>query len=194
MLNDATYRSSGGTATLVLIACLGTNVAVASDQTRHALATGTGVVPGLEVARSTGATATVTRSIQDLLGTTSRGALGANGIQRLEDFTRFDAGWDTPGSQPLDIKSVVSFAKFFDETSLHPTGMSVFMSSSGNVVANWLEAFGQMIELEFSPDGIHYFIESASDEGVHPNDDVGRSRLYNLLVDGGFVSSRNVQR
>ena len=39
------------------------------------------------------------------------------------------------------------------------------MSSRGNVVVNWLDHQGQLLELEFHPNGIDYFVERTGEEG-----------------------------
>jgi hypothetical protein len=192
MLNFINSNSSSGTA-LVVLACMGSTLAAANElRIGHSFFGGHELSPRFPgaIARQTGALATVTQSVQNLLGATAREALGKNGIERLEQFARLDAGWDTPTSKPLNIASVISCARFFEETGLCPVGLSVFMSSGGNVVINWLDNSGQLVELEFDSGHIHYFLESESDEGSLPNNDLGLSQLLKILVTGDVLPTR----
>jgi hypothetical protein len=190
MLNSTKASSTGG-ATLVLLACLSSSVTSGSESVWSVSDPAFSPLPLLDPFQSvaTGAAATITRSIHDVLGTSARNALGAHGVERLNQFAKFEAGWDAPNSKPLDIRSVISFARFFEETSIRPIGVSVFMSSSGNIVINWLDKAGGLIELEFDEQGIHYFNESASDEYMLPDTDVGRTQLLKLLFDSHSISS-----
>ena len=58
------------------------------------------------------------------------------------------------------------FSQFFADTALHPKQMGVFMSAEGNVVVNWLDRENQLVELEFDPEGVNYFIEDGEKEGT----------------------------
>ena len=116
-----------------------------------------------------------------LISAPAKEAIGANGLKRLETFFRLQAGWDGTASKPIDLNSVAVFSRFFAETRLNPERLGVFMSARGNVVVNWPEQDGQLVELEFHSDGVDYFIESASDEGTVPIGDVGFSKLFQLV-------------
>lgn len=193
LTDDIRTRSTIG-ATSVLLACIGTSVAIASQPVSDSEFSPLSVMVRTGGVDSTiGAANVFIRSLEDLLGSASKEALGAHGVQRLCDFTLCQAGWDGPNSKPLDLTSVIAFSRFVDETNLRPKGLAVFMSALGNVVVNWLEASGDMVELEFSEEGIHYFIESTSNEGVMPHGDVGTSKLYNLLVEGRHLPPEDVR-
>jgi len=116
-----------------------------------------------------------------LISGPAKDAIGTNGLKRLETFFRLQAGWDGTASKPIDLNSVAVFSRFFAETRLNPKRLGVFMSARGNVVVNWPEQDGQLVELEFHSGGVDYFIESVGDEGTVANDDVGFSRLFQLV-------------
>lgn len=116
-----------------------------------------------------------------LISGPAKDVIGPNGLKRLKSFFRLQAGWDGTVSKPIDLNSVAVFSRFFAETRLNPERLGVFMSARGNVVVNWLEQDGQLIELEFHSDGVDYFIESAGDEGTVANGDVGFSKLFQLV-------------
>lgn len=119
--------------------------------------------------------------VTTLISGPAKDAIGTNGLKRLETFFRLQAGWDGTASKPIDLNSVAVFSRFFAETRLNPKRLGVFMSARGNVVVNWPEQDGQLVELEFHSGGVDYFIESVGDEGTVANDDVGFSRLFQLV-------------
>ncbi|KAB0575358.1 hypothetical protein F7Q92_18610 [Ideonella dechloratans] len=116
-----------------------------------------------------------------LISPPAKDAIGANGLRRLEAFFHLQAGWDGTASKPIDLNSVVVFSRFFEETRLNPKRLGVFMSARGNVVVNWPEQDGQLVELEFHSSGVDYFIESSGDEGTVANSDIGFSKLFQLI-------------
>ena len=56
------------------------------------------------------------------------------------------------------------------------------MSAQGNVVVNWPDQDGQLVELEFLPSGIDYFIERSGEEGTVPKGDIGFTKLLNRVA------------
>lgn len=90
--------------------------------------------------------------------------VGVGGVRRLADFARYGDGWNGVGSYGLQKESLENFERFFGSPDFAPDDVAVFMSSSGNVVANWLKE-GGLIELEFAKADLHYFIEKNDLEG-----------------------------
>ena len=121
--------------------------------------------------------------VSTLISEGAKAAIGNAGLKRLENFFNLQAGWDGGESQPINLKSVEVFSNFFAETGLRPEGLGLFMSAQGNVVANWLGRDGQLVELEFLPSGIEYFIERSGEEGVVPKGDIGFTKLLNRVLE-----------
>lgn len=92
-------------------------------------------------------------------------ALGDDGIERLERFSRLRANWDGQGAHTLNDDSVAALSQFFRDAGLRPDAMAVFMSRQGNVAVNWLDDEA-LVELEFAADGVHYFFERTGAEDV----------------------------
>ncbi|HVK54061.1 MAG TPA: hypothetical protein VM532_03435 [Burkholderiales bacterium] len=120
--------------------------------------------------------------VSTLISDAAKAAIGTTGLKRLENFFRLQAGWDGKGSKPIELKSVEVFSSFFAETGLRPNQLGVFMSAQGNVVVNWLDQEGQLVELEFLPSGVEYFIAKSGEEGTTMGD-IGFSKLLNRLAE-----------
>ncbi|TAL73661.1 MAG: hypothetical protein EPN79_01430 [Burkholderiaceae bacterium] len=116
-----------------------------------------------------------------LISEPAKDAIGLHGLKRLKNFFRLQAGWDGAVSKPIDLSSIGVFSRFFAETHLCPERLGVFMSGRGNVVVNWLDQDGHLVELEFHSAGVDYFIEGTGDEGMVSVDDVGFSKLFKLV-------------
>jgi hypothetical protein len=118
-----------------------------------------------------------------LISNAAKVAIGNAGFKRLENFFLLSAGWDGSASKPIDLSSVVVFSRFFSETGLRPNRLGIFMSAQGNVVVNWLDQDERLVELEFLPTGIEYFIERSGEEGTVPNGDIGFTKLFNRVAE-----------
>ena len=117
-----------------------------------------------------------------LISDAAKAAIGDAGLKRLENFFRLSAGWDGRASKPIDLNSVAVFSRFFSETGLRPDDLGIFMSAQGNVVVNWPDQDSRLVELEFLPSGIDYFIERSGEEGNVPKGDIGFTRLLNRVA------------
>ena len=117
-----------------------------------------------------------------LISDAAKAAIGSEGYKRLENFFRLSGGWDGSASKPIDLNSVGVFSKFFAETAICPNQLGVFMSSQGNVVVNWQDQDNQLVELEFLPSGIEYFIERSGEEGTVPAGDIGFTKLLHRVA------------
>ena len=125
--------------------------------------------------------------VSTLISDAANAAVGTAGLKRLGNFFRLQAGWDGRASKPIDLNSVAVFSSFFAETGLRPDQLGVFMSAQGNVVVNWPDQAGQLIELEFHSSGVDYFIERSGEEGTVKSSDFGFSKLLNRVA--GFVEA-----
>jgi hypothetical protein len=118
-----------------------------------------------------------------LLSDAAASSIGAGGLKRLKDFLQLEAGWDGRGSKAMDLKSVAVFSRFFSESGLIPQHIGIFMSAQGNVVVNWPDQSNQLIELEFHPSSVDYFIERNGLEGTVAVGDIGFTKLSNLVAE-----------
>lgn len=119
--------------------------------------------------------------LHDKISPSAKAALGELGVQRLESFMQLRAGWDGPDSRAIRLESIEVFSQFFADTALHPKQMGVFMSAEGNIVVNWLDQGGQLVELEFDPKGINYFIEDGGKEDTVFAGDLGFSGVSHFF-------------
>ena len=117
-----------------------------------------------------------------LIGEDARFVIGAAGLKRLQSFLRLQNGWDGKSSKPINLKSVEVFSSFFADSGLRPKELGIFMSAQGNVVVNWPDHDDRLVELEFLPNGVEYFMESSGEEGTVPKGDIGFSKLMIRLA------------
>lgn len=117
-----------------------------------------------------------------LIGEEARSVIGAAGLKRLQSFLRLQSGWDGKSSKPINLKSVEVFSSFFADSGLRPKKLGIFMSAQGNVVVNWPDQDDWLVELEFLPNGVDYFMESSGEEGTVPKGDIGFSKLMLRLA------------
>lgn len=117
-----------------------------------------------------------------LIGEDARSVIGAAGLKRLQSFLRLQNGWDGKSSKPINLKSVEVFSSFFADSGLRPKELGIFMSAQGNVVVNWPDHDDRLVELEFLPNGVEYFMESSGEEGTVPKGDIGFSKLMIRLA------------
>lgn len=190
-IDSSEYRMSGftgtvgGTVVIAMAHLLGIPNAHAVEEPRH--------VPfGLTVVdcatfdtqqSSTVRVGLLQEGISTLIHDAAKAAIGDTGSKRLENFFRLQAGWDGDASKPINLNSVEVFSNFFAETGLHPDRLGIFMSAQGNVVVNWPDQDGQLVELEFLPSGIEYFIERSGEEGAVAKGDIGFTKLLYRLAD-----------
>lgn len=118
-----------------------------------------------------------TSEVLSELGKSVYDLIGVHGVARLRQFARLHDGWDEGGGLAMSAESLRAFHIFFSQGTFKPLKMGVFMSSDGNVIANWLvEEF--VVELEFQKDGIFYYNEKSSDEHLVPNFRTGELRDF----------------
>lgn len=91
--------------------------------------------------------------------------LGKNGLERFESFKNYSKGWDSGYGLPLSHKSIAVMEYFISQFSNFHGEPSLFLTPNGNLQLGWENTHGQIIELEFYPDKIEYYIESLDKEG-----------------------------
>jgi hypothetical protein len=102
----------------------------------------------------------------DDLSDKSKNILGENGVSRFYDFLLYDEGWDFGRGEPLSKYSIAIldiFLNLFED--LRKREPSLFLTRSGNLQLSWEDDLEQIIEVEFFPNKIEYYIESNDEEG-----------------------------
>ena len=96
----------------------------------------------------------------------TKSIIGEHNVERFNDFSKYNSGWDGKDAEPLKRGSVSTFNRFFAiiNPSLCPE-LSIFLSSSGNLEAMWDNPIGGDIELGFLPNSIEYYFSSPNIEG-----------------------------
>lgn len=90
--------------------------------------------------------------------------LGKNGLERFETFKKYSKGWDSGCGLPLSHRSVAVMEYFINQFSDFHSEPSLFLTPSGNLQLGWENAHGQIVEIEFYPDKIEYYIEALDTE------------------------------
>ncbi|HUE82312.1 MAG TPA: hypothetical protein VMM84_09365 [Pyrinomonadaceae bacterium] len=95
--------------------------------------------------------------------------LGENGERRFQEFAEYETGWNMGQGKALSIRSVALLERFLHEVpELADCSPSLFLSSEGNLELGWEDDRGNVIEIEFGPDHISYYIESLSEDRSVP--------------------------
>lgn len=102
-------------------------------------------------------------SFQEISKVTAK-KLGCEGLDRLNKFREYQAGWDFGKGLPLSDESLTTMDYFLNQFSNFHANPSVFMNSTGNLLLGWEDKGGKRIELEFHADAIEYYIESLDEE------------------------------
>lgn len=106
--------------------------------------------------------------------------IGENGLQRFEQFKRYDKGWEFGTAKPLSSQSIESFKLFSEQFSEPvPKEPSLFLTREGNLQLGWEDRDGNKIEIEFFPSKIEYYIEALDDEGEVALTDI--SKVFDKL-------------
>lgn len=121
-------------------------------------------------------------NVSTLISNPAKVAIGSAGIKRLESFFKLQSGWDGRDSRSISLNSVADFSNFFDETGFCPEKLGIFMSAQGNVVINWPDQRGQLVELEFHSNGVDYFVEENGEEGTLSKEDLGFSGMLSRVM------------
>ena len=119
----------------------------------------------------------------EILSTHAQDVLGDNGVARFELFKEYKKGWDAGHGVPLAQISVAvmeSFIAFYSEFNSEP---SLFLTTEGNIQLGWEDNDDQIIEVEFLPDRIEYYIEALDEERSIPLTTSAISTLSNRLLD-----------
>ena len=107
------------------------------------------------------------RLIAGVLSENSKRIISENGLRRFEEFKRYPHGWDYGHGKPLSYRSITSLDSFLRQLPAFITREpSLFLTHQGNLQLGWEDKHGNIVELEFFPDKVEYYLESLNDEGM----------------------------
>jgi hypothetical protein len=102
----------------------------------------------------------------DDLSEKSKEILGENGVHRFNEYLSYDKGWDSGRGEYLSKQSIAILDSFINSfEKLKEKEPSIFLTRSGNLQLGWEDKFDKVIEIEFFPNKIEYYIESNNEEG-----------------------------
>ena len=106
------------------------------------------------------------RFVAGVLSESSKRIIGENGLRRFEEFKRYHSGWDYGRGKPLSPRSVTVLNSFLEQLpELAAREPSLFLTHQGNLSLGWEDEHGNVVELEFFPNKVEYYIESLNEEG-----------------------------
>jgi hypothetical protein len=96
-------------------------------------------------------------------------ALGTKGLDRLAYLFTIGDGWDGPTSMALNLKSVLSAQKLFNQYRLDPRShlqnrVGVYFCPSGNLALGFELIPDHYVEVEFGVDFIEVYFEHSGEE------------------------------
>lgn len=123
-----------------------------------------------------------TTKATDTLSEKARQILGENGVQRYEQFKHYAAGWDSGNGQVLSSQSTAILEKFLNTFDSFPDEPSIFFTRNGNLQLGWEDSQSNVLELEFFPDRVEYYIASNDEEGELDTSQYSISRFCDMLT------------
>lgn len=107
------------------------------------------------------------RPVVGALSENSKRIIGDHGVQRFEEFKRYHDGWDYGRGKALSPRSVATFEAFLRQVpELSAVEPSLFLTSEGNLQLGWEDGEGGVVEVDFLPDGVEYYIDTTGEEGT----------------------------
>lgn len=107
------------------------------------------------------------RAVVGALSENSKRIIGDHGVQRFEEFKRYQDGWDYGRGKVLSPRSVATFETFLRQIpELAAIEPSLFLTTEGNMQLGWEDGNGNIMEVDFLPDGIEYYIAATNEEGL----------------------------
>lgn len=101
------------------------------------------------------------------LSENSRLIIGEHGVRRFEEFKRYGDGWDYGRGKMLSARSVATFEAFMRRIpELAAVEPSLFMTTEGNLQLGWGGRDRGIVEVDFLPDGVEYYVEITGEEGA----------------------------
>ena len=108
--------------------------------------------------------------------------LGLKCWGRLHHFRNYySQGWGEGVGKPLSPRALEAFYRFL-KAAKFSTGRrpSLFLTDNGNLELCWEDDRGKAVQVEFTPAGVEFFIETENREGVLPHS--GLIELARLLA------------
>lgn len=93
--------------------------------------------------------------------------LGARGWGRIHHFrNHYNQVWGERGAAPVSPKALESLAQFVLAATFPPGKVpSIFLTDAGGLELCWEDTTGAARQVEFTPDGINYFLAVTGEEG-----------------------------
>lgn len=92
--------------------------------------------------------------------------LGVRGWGRICHFRQFyGSGWGTGAGRPVSPRALEGLYRFLEQATF-PQGRnpSVFLTDDGNLELCWEDSAGKAVQVEFTPAGAEFYVESSARE------------------------------
>ena len=90
--------------------------------------------------------------------------IGVNSVNRFYEFKLYKDGWDNGRGKKLSTRSIAVFEFFLSSLKKFDDEPSLFFTRNGNLQLGWEDSNENVIEIEFYPEKIEYYLESTSEE------------------------------
>ncbi|KAA6183931.1 hypothetical protein F2Q65_14065 [Thiohalocapsa marina] len=90
--------------------------------------------------------------------------LGAQAARRLQRLATYPDGWDQGQGRALADDSLLGLERLLDLADWSGLDVALFLSRDGQVLVNWPDAQGEVVELEIARDHFTCFMASTGDE------------------------------
>lgn len=96
--------------------------------------------------------------------------LGVQAARRLKRLATYADGWDEGHGRALTDDSLLGLERLLDLADWSGLDVALFLSREGQVLVNWPDAKGEVVELEIAKDRLTCFMASTGDELALPNE------------------------
>jgi hypothetical protein len=104
-------------------------------------------------------------------------ALSEGASARLHELVAVEAGWDGGDAEPMSIESLATMETFFKKTGRFADDTGLFLGYDGEILINWTDSSGAMIDMAFLDGFAEIFTDS--DEARYSIED---PELYSRLL------------
>ena len=98
------------------------------------------------------------RGPEAILSPRAISVLGENGVSRFAEFWTYAEGWYFGKGQPLSLGSLANMEYFLAQYSDFGAEPSLFLTRRGHLLLGWEDADGEVVEVEFTPEGYILFL------------------------------------
>lgn len=94
--------------------------------------------------------------------------LGPHAARRLGRLATYTDGWDLGQGLALTSEALVGLERLLDIADFQDLDVALFLSHAGNVLLNWPDAQGELVELEVAARRMMCFIAATGEEFERP--------------------------